>query len=136
MWPATLRALRELTRLALATLVLAVALGTAAATEPTSGIGLPAAPAAATAVARPVVEPIRAADAAPIRTGPTGRPGPVRARRSPARAGHHDPEPHAIPARRAIQTTTIPAAAIPADIAGWRAAAGEGEPARRGPPTA
>ncbi|GGM33776.1 hypothetical protein GCM10011608_17830 [Micromonospora sonchi] len=152
MWPATLRALRELTRLALATLVLAVAFGTTAATGPTPGIELPAAPVAATVVARPFVEPIRATDTTP--TAPHRLVAPARSEHAgtrpaaataiPAHAVPADAIPadaiHTIPAdgmlAHAIPATAIPATAVSADVTGWRAAAGEGEPTRRGPPTA
>ncbi|GIJ29408.1 hypothetical protein Vqi01_45700 [Micromonospora qiuiae] len=120
MWPATLRAFRELTRLALATLVLAVALGATAATEAIPGIDLPAGPAAATVALRPAVEPAQSADARATRqeriTAQERVTGPAR--------------PDVADAR------TAPVSAVPADLAIPRVAAGAGEPTRRGPPAA
>ncbi len=127
MWPATLRALRELTRLALATLVLAVGLGGAAATDQpgrSTATDLPARPVAATVAAQPAVEPVRPA-VKPVRAAADlpARPAQVVASTAPpARPEHAD---------------TAPAAAVPAHhFAAPHAATGEGEPTRRGPPSA
>ncbi|MEV6811918.1 hypothetical protein [Micromonospora sp. NPDC051296] len=146
MWPATLRALRELTRLALATLALAAGLGGAAASglpdRPAADLGsrpIAAEPAArpfaaelparqvaadlgtrsiaATIVAQPAVEAVRAADGLP-------------ARQVQALAQAGPPAQH-------IDAVSGPAAAVLAHhVAAPRPAAGHGEPTRRGPPGA
>ncbi|WP_433531090.1 hypothetical protein ACQPYA_02920 [Micromonospora sp. CA-263727] len=137
MWPATLRALRELTRLALATLVLAVGLGApsglpdrpatdlaarSAASQPDTrpaAIDLPARPIAATVALRPADGALRVADAHPVRQVPAFAPTAP-----PTQPGHTD-------------IASAPAAAILAyHFAVPRTATGPGEPTRRGPPTA
>ncbi|WP_431728431.1 hypothetical protein [Verrucosispora sp. TAA-831] len=131
LWPATLRTLRELTRLALAALVLAVGLGTAA--------DLPLRPAGdqtAHAVAghhawsvtadlptwpgtvAPVTEQVRASGT--LSTSPTQHTAPTA---PPTR-----PAPSA--GAGSAATTTVHRLAAP------RPAVGHGEPTRRGPPAA
>lgn len=123
MWPATLRALRELTRLALAALVLVVGLGGAVATglpgQPTA-LDLPARPVTATVVARSAVEPSQTTDEATTRQQRIAAQQPAT---GPARADLADTRP-------------APAPAVPADLVTAQVAAGAGEPTRRGPPAA
>ncbi|MEG3633203.1 hypothetical protein [Micromonospora palythoicola] len=121
LWPATLRALRELTRLALASLVLAVGLGGAVAADPparATAVSPPTAtvalgsPSTAMPAIRPTVEPVRAADAGQWREPATSAPvrpaGTDGTSAAAARVGH-------------------PVAPVPAVRAG--------ESTRRGPPT-
>ncbi|QOC93970.1 hypothetical protein [Micromonospora craniellae] len=133
LWPATLRTLRELTRLALAALVLAVGLGAAAADLPLRPAGdqptrvaavdhrawsvaadLPAWPGTVT----PVTEQVRASGVLA-----TSHPQPTIPTAPPAR-----PEPTA--GSGLAGTTTVHQSAVP------RPAVGHGEPTRRGPPAA
>ncbi|MEV2236761.1 hypothetical protein [Micromonospora sp. NPDC049891] len=122
MWPATLCALRELTRLALASLVLAVGLGGAVAADPparSAAVPPPSAvvavspPSATVVTVRPAVEPGQADDAGRDWREPTST-APIRPERAEAasagiaRVDHH----------------VAPVSAVRA-----------GEPTRRGPPT-
>ncbi|GIJ23527.1 hypothetical protein [Micromonospora lutea] len=97
LWPATLRALRELTRLALASLVLAVGLGAAVAADPParsaavppSNAAVAVGPLSTAAVAvRPAIEPRPTIDAGQGRQEPTASApvGPRRGDAAPARA--------------------------------------------------
>ncbi|MCZ7421285.1 hypothetical protein O7605_17410 [Verrucosispora sp. WMMA2121] len=122
LWPATLRALRELTRLALASLVLAVGLGGAVAADPparSTAVSPPTAtvalgsPSTAVPAVRPAVEPARAVDAGPDWRAPAAT-APVR------------PED--------TDDTSADAAPTDSHIASARAVRA-GEPTRRGPPT-
>ncbi|MGW0503148.1 hypothetical protein [Micromonospora sp. NPDC003241] len=131
LWPATLRTLRELTRLALAALVLAVGLGTAAANLPARPAGdqpihavadhrawsvtadLPTWP----GTVAPAAEQVRASGT--LATSPTQPTVPTP---PPAR-----PEPAA---ESGAATTTVHQLAAP------RPTVGNGEPTRRGPPAA
>ncbi len=124
MWPATLRALRELTRLALATFLLTVALGAsaAAASPHPSAVDVPA-PSVAT---QQVVETV---------PGQTTRMAADSTRA--ADASLHQQERVNAPARvESADAQPAPVAAVPVEVASWRAAAGAGEPTRRGPPAA
>ncbi|MGC5050993.1 hypothetical protein ACLQ2S_06040 [Micromonospora sp. DT48] len=118
LWPATLRALRELTRLALASLVLAVGLGAAVAADPAAPPATVPPPNAAVAVVPPAgpVATVRAA----AQSGPAIDAG--HQRREPARNA---------PTRPAGDAATTAGAAQVEHISAVRA----GEPTRRGPPT-
>ncbi|WP_432049493.1 hypothetical protein [Verrucosispora sp. NA02020] len=132
LWPATLRTLRELTRLALAALVVAVGLGTAVADlplrptddQPTHAVAdhrawsvtadVPTWP----GTVAPVTEHVRASAA--LSTSPTQPTAPT------APPAH--PEPAAESGSAGTTTVHRPAA--------LRLAVGHGEPPRRGPPAA
>ncbi|MBQ1049522.1 hypothetical protein KBX50_13740 [Micromonospora sp. C51] len=122
LWPAMLCALRELTRLALATLVLAVGVGGAVAADPSArptAVPPPSAtvvggsPSTTMSAVQPIVEPAQAVDAGQGWRAPaTGAPlRPDRADAKPADAAQVDHRVAPVPAVRA------------------------GEPTRRGPPT-
>ncbi|WBB94021.1 hypothetical protein [Verrucosispora sp. WMMC514] len=120
LWPATLRALRELTRLALASLVLAVGLGGAVAADPparSTAVSPPTAtvalgsPSTAVPAVRPAVEPARAVDAGQWGEPTTSAPArPAGTDGTSAGAAQVDHRVAPVPAVRA------------------------GEPTRRGPP--
>ncbi|GAB3852158.1 hypothetical protein GCM10029963_41200 [Micromonospora andamanensis] len=121
LWPATLRALRELTRFALASLVLAVGLGGAMAVDPPAGSATVSpvsatvaidAPASTLVAVRPVVEPGQAVDDGP---GQRESASTVPSRTVRAEAASTD--------AAAVDRVAAP---VPAARAG--------EPTRRGPP--
>ncbi|RIV37052.1 hypothetical protein [Micromonospora radicis] len=118
LWPATLCALRDLTRLALAALVLAVGLGGVAAT------GQPARPDVTALPARPVANLVTAR---PVDSVRTAEQSPTQ----PARALAPTPEPD-----RAERLAAVPpVVAVAARPDRVRPAAAEGGATRRGPPT-
>ncbi|PZG22027.1 hypothetical protein C1I95_06125 [Micromonospora craterilacus] len=161
MWPATLRALRELTRLALATLVLAVGLGGAAASGPPDrpAADLGTRPVAAEPAARPFAAELPARPIADnLATRPLAAELPawqVAATRPVAATVVAHPAAEAVRAADELPAWPVPAlaqagppaqhldagpgpsAAILAHhVAAPRPTAGHGEPTRRGPPSA
>ncbi|MER7330524.1 MULTISPECIES: hypothetical protein [unclassified Micromonospora] len=114
-WSATLRSLRELTRLAVAALVLAVGLG-----------GVTAAPALSVPTLGPAASAPVAANAPVAAIAPVDRPLP---RREPAAERTVDAAPPAV--RRAV-TPVVSVVRLDVPTRG----PGRGVPTRRGPPTA
>ncbi|WBB47885.1 hypothetical protein O3597_22610 [Verrucosispora sp. WMMA2044] len=115
LWPATLCALRELTRLALASLVLAVGLGGAVAADPpgrSTAVSPPSAtvtlgaPPTAVAAVRPTVGPVRAVDAGqrrePATSAPVGPAGTDGTSAAAVQVGHRVAP---VPAVRAGEST-------------------------------
>lgn len=122
MWPATLCALRELTRLALASLVLAVGLGATVAADPPERSVAGPPPTMTVAVDPPLTAAVTVEPAHTAEVAPTWRE-PVTTASTPL-----------FPARRVHASAATGTG--PADHPVPASTAREGEPTRRGPPDA